>query len=60
MLIAAGLIFYLLSKFGFTRMPGDISAEGKNWKFYFPLGTCILISVVLTLLMWLINYFLRK
>ena len=32
------------------RLPGDISVERDNWKFYFPLTTCIVISVVLTLL----------
>jgi len=32
------------------RLPGDIYVERDNWKFYFPLGTCILISIVLTLI----------
>jgi hypothetical protein len=35
------------------RLPGDISVERQNFRFYFPLGTSIVISVVLSLLFWL-------
>lgn len=35
------------------RLPGDIAVERERWRFYFPLGTSILISIVLTLLFWL-------
>jgi hypothetical protein len=35
------------------RLPGDIAVERGNFRFYFPLGTSILISVILTLLFWL-------
>ena len=35
------------------RLPGDIRIEGKNGGFYFPVVTCLLLSAVLTLLMWL-------
>jgi hypothetical protein len=37
------------------RLPGDIVIRGKNSTFYFPLVTCLLISAVLSLVMWLIN-----
>jgi hypothetical protein len=37
------------------RLPGDIYIERENWRFYFPLGTSILISVVLSLLVWLFS-----
>ena len=37
------------------RIPGDFSYKGKNFTFYFPLGTSILISVVLTLILWLFS-----
>jgi hypothetical protein len=37
------------------RLPGDIYIERENWRFYFPLGTSILISVVLSLLFWLFS-----
>ncbi|HEX3743304.1 MAG TPA: DUF2905 domain-containing protein [Bryobacteraceae bacterium] len=35
------------------RLPGDIAIHGKNSSFYFPIATCILLSVLLSLVMWL-------
>ena len=35
------------------RLPGDIAVHGKNSSFYFPITTCILVSVLLSLVMWL-------
>jgi hypothetical protein len=40
-------------------LPGDIAYQGKNGGAYFPVVTCILLSVLLTLVMWLVNYFRR-
>ena len=37
------------------RLPGDIHVQRGNWTFYFPLGTSILLSVILTLVLWLIG-----
>jgi Protein of unknown function (DUF2905) len=37
------------------RLPGDIQVQRGNWTFYFPLGTSILLSIVLTLVLWLIG-----
>jgi len=37
------------------RLPGDIRIERENFKFYFPLMTCLLISAVLTLIFWLLR-----
>jgi hypothetical protein len=37
------------------RLPGDIVIRGKNTTFYFPLATSILVSVVLSLILWLLN-----
>jgi hypothetical protein len=39
----------------FGRLPGDIYVERDNWSFYFPLATSLLVSVVLSLLVWLIS-----
>jgi len=58
-LLLAGTGFLLLSKMGFHRLPGDIEMGGKNWKIFFPITSCIVISILLTLVFWLIN-FLRK
>ena len=54
-LIALGLLVTFSGKLPFRigRLPGDIVIEGKGGSFYFPIVTCILISVVLTLLGWL-------
>jgi hypothetical protein len=39
------------------KLPGDIAIERENFRFYFPLTTCILLSVVLTGIIWLVRYF---
>ena len=48
-LIGAGLLF----QFGAGRLPGDIYIRGKNTTFYFPLVTCLLLSAVLSFVLWL-------
>ncbi|HSY59435.1 MAG TPA: DUF2905 domain-containing protein [Terriglobales bacterium] len=45
--------------FRLGRLPGDISYQGKSGGFYFPIVTCILLSVALTLILWIVNYFRR-
>ena len=54
-----GLLTLLLGRFGLFRLPGDFEFSGRNWKVYFPLASCILLSIILTLLIWLINWFRR-
>jgi len=53
----AGLVFLLAGKLHLPlgRLPGDIVYRGKNMTFYFPLVTCLLLSLVLSLLLWLFN-----
>jgi hypothetical protein len=41
------------------RLPGDFAWRGRNFAVYFPLGTCILISVILSALLWLLSQFRR-
>lgn len=54
LLILAGILYTWGGKVPFLgRLPGDIRIERDNFSFYFPLGTCILISAVLSLLFWL-------
>ncbi|MGP8248165.1 MAG: DUF2905 domain-containing protein [Bryobacteraceae bacterium] len=54
-LVAAGVLVSVLGKLPFRlgHLPGDIRIQGRNSSFYFPLTTCILISLVLSLAMWL-------
>jgi hypothetical protein len=58
-LAAIGGLFLLGGKLPLRlgRLPGDIAIEGRRGSFYFPLVTCILLSVVLTLVMWLVSLF---
>jgi hypothetical protein len=55
LLIVAGLVMIAAERMGIRlgRLPGDIRIEGKNGSFYFPIVTCLLISVVVSLLGWL-------
>jgi Protein of unknown function (DUF2905) len=54
-ILAAGLAWPWLSKLGLGRLPGDIRIETESGGFYFPLMTCVIISVVLSLVLWLIR-----
>lgn len=52
-LVAAGLLWPWLTKIGLGRLPGDIHIEGENGGFYFPIVTCLVISIVLSVLLWI-------
>lgn len=52
-LVAAGLLWPWLSKLGLGRLPGDIRVEGEGGGFYFPIVTCLVISIALSLLFWI-------
>ncbi len=60
-LLVAGIIMVLLGKthFPLGRLPGDIVYRGKNTTVYFPLATSILVSVVLTIVLYLIGRWRR-
>jgi ribose/xylose/arabinose/galactoside ABC-type transport system permease subunit len=54
LLVLVGLALLLVPKSpGLGKLPGDIIIKRENFTFYFPLGTCILISVILSLILWL-------
>ena len=53
-LVVVGALFLLAPNLPWLgRLPGDLSFKRGNFSFYFPLGTCILISIILTLIFWL-------
>jgi hypothetical protein len=56
-LVIAGLIVYFAgNKLGWIgHLPGDIRIEKENFRFYFPITTMILISVTLTLILWIVK-----
>ncbi|MCI0355100.1 MAG: DUF2905 domain-containing protein [Acidobacteria bacterium] len=55
-LVLLGLLWPLFGKLGLGRLPGDIVIERQNMRFYFPITTCLLISLILSLMFW----FFRK
>jgi len=53
-LVLAGLLLHFGGKSSWLgRLPGDIRIERQNFSFYFPLTTCILVSLLISLLFWL-------
>ena len=54
--LAAGVLWPWLAKLGLGRLPGDIRIENESGGFYFPIVTCIVISIVLSIIVW----FLRR
>lgn len=61
MLIVVGGVFYFGGRLPFRmgHLPGDIVHRGEHTTFYFPIVTCLVVSMVLTLLFWLFNQFRR-
>jgi len=60
-LVVVGAWFALGGRLPFRmgRLPGDIAYHGQHGSFYFPVVTCIVLSVLLTLVFWLVNLFRR-
>ncbi|MGH9712469.1 MAG: DUF2905 domain-containing protein [Candidatus Acidiferrales bacterium] len=60
-LVGAGALLMFGAKLPFRlgRLPGDIVYQGRNTSFYFPIVTCLVVSLALTLLFWIVNYFRR-
>jgi hypothetical protein len=54
-ILVIGLLWPYLSQIGLGRLPGDIVIERENMTFYFPLMTCLLLSVLLSLVFWVVN-----
>jgi hypothetical protein len=55
LLVVVGLLWPWLSKLGLGRLPGDIAIERGNFTFYFLIVTCLIVSIVLSLVFWLMN-----
>jgi len=62
-LVALGMWLMTGSRFSFFelgRLPGDIAYKSKNVSFYFPIVTCLILSVALTLILWLFSFLGRR
>ncbi|MFQ5588994.1 MAG: DUF2905 domain-containing protein [Nitrospiria bacterium] len=56
LLVIIGAVLLLINKVpGLGKLPGDILVERKNYTFYFPITTSIIVSILLSLFFWLIN-----
>ena len=54
-IVAIGIVLVVFGRIPWLgRLPGDIHVERGNWSFYFPLATSLLLSVVLSIVLWLI------
>jgi hypothetical protein len=54
-LVAIGVFWPLLTKLGLGRLPGDIVIERDSFRFYIPIATSLLVSIALSIILWLIN-----
>ncbi len=54
-LVVAGLAWPLLTRLGLGRLPGDIHIERDGFSLYFPITTGLLVSAVITLILWLLR-----
>ncbi len=54
-LLLIGLAWPLIGKLGLGRLPGDIVIERSQFRFYFPIATSLLLSVILSLLLWILR-----
>jgi hypothetical protein len=54
-ILMVGIAWPLVSRIGLGRLPGDIMIERSGTSFYFPIVTCIVISIVLSAIFWLFN-----
>jgi hypothetical protein len=52
-IVLIGLLWPWLSKLGLGRLPGDIVVQRQGFSFYFPIVTCLIVSVIASLLFWL-------
>lgn len=55
-LVAAGLLWPWIGSLGLGRLPGDIVIERENFTLYIPITTGLLMSVILTVLLWLLRW----
>jgi hypothetical protein len=59
-LVALGLLLWGLGRLGFRGLPGDIRYESPHVRVYFPIVTCLLLSLLMTGLLWLWHWLTRR
>lgn len=58
--MAAGAVVWLVARLGFRGLPGDIRVESNHTTFYFPIVTCLVLSLLLSLGLWVLRLFKGK
>jgi hypothetical protein len=51
-----GLLLVVLGRFGFVKLPGDVEFGGAGWKVYVPLASCVILSLLLTAVVWVVRF----
>jgi hypothetical protein len=59
-LFSAGGVLFVLAKLRFRGLPGDVVYRGEHTTVYFPIVTCVVVSIVGTMLLWLWRWFSRR
>jgi hypothetical protein len=61
LLVIVGIVVVFFARWGIPlgRLPGDFSWKGRGWTVSFPLASSLVVSMLLTLLLWIISYFRR-
>jgi uncharacterized protein HemY len=54
-LVAVGMLWPVIAKLGLGRLPGDVVIERENFRLYIPIATSLLISLLLSLVLWFLN-----
>ena len=54
-LVAVGVLWPVIAKLGLGRLPGDLVIERENFRLYIPIATSLLISLLLSLVLWFLN-----
>jgi uncharacterized protein HemY len=54
-LVAVGVLWPMIAKLGLGRLPGDVVIERENFRLYIPIATSLLISLLLSLVLWFLN-----
>ena len=54
-LVAVGVLWPVIAKLGLGRLPGDVVIERENFRLYIPIATALLISLLLSLVLWFLN-----
>jgi hypothetical protein len=58
-IVLLGSLFLLFGQLGLFKLPGDLQFGSKNWRVFLPITSCLIISILLTLILWLISYLRR-